>query len=229
MSIKLMTIVWTLPLDVSEKMVLLALADNASDEGQCFPSVKRLTEKTSLSERTVQRMISRLDELGHLTCHMRQGRSTVYTIHPRQGDTPVRVTPPSQRRDTPVTVTPTPVTVTPHPRHGDTHNHQVTIKEPSGEPERGARKARTPPRKRAPEDFRISDQMRAWAAQNVPGIDVDRETEAFMDHEFRNGKTDWPATWRSWMRKAVAMGPGASSDGGWKPPPDEPGFTIDTR
>jgi hypothetical protein len=32
------------------------------------------------------------------------------------------------------------------------------------------------------------------------------ETAAFRDYEFRNGKTDWQATWRTWMRKAKPKG-----------------------
>jgi len=59
-----------------------------------------------------------------------------------------------------------------------------------------------PARKRCPEDFFITQGMRSWAAVKAVGVDIDQETESFKDYEFRNGHTDWVATWRTWMRKA---------------------------
>ncbi len=44
--------------------------------------------------------------------------------------------------------------------------------------------------------------MRTWAGKECSGIDVDRETATFKDYTFASAKTDWPATWRNWMRKA---------------------------
>jgi hypothetical protein len=63
------------------------------------------------------------------------------------------------------------------------------------------------PRKRAatrtcPDDFELTVEMIGWAEKNCPGVDVDRETAAFKDYTFANGKTDWVKTWRNWMRKA---------------------------
>lgn len=60
---------------------------------------------------------------------------------------------------------------------------------------------------RIPEPFTIDDLMRRWAATNTPGVNVDAETEAFVDYwRGRTGqiavKADWPATWRNWMRRA---------------------------
>jgi hypothetical protein len=50
-----------------------------------------------------------------------------------------------------------------------------------------------------------------WAAKQCPGVDVDRETAAFKDYTFANGKTDWVKTWRNWMRKAKPAGRGRPS------------------
>lgn len=58
------------------------------------------------------------------------------------------------------------------------------------------------PGRRCPADFEVTAELRAWAAEKAPGIDVDRETEALRDWEFRTPRSDWPATWRGWMRKA---------------------------
>lgn len=44
--------------------------------------------------------------------------------------------------------------------------------------------------------------MEAWAKASAPLVDLERETENFRDWEFNRVRSDWPATWRSWMRKA---------------------------
>jgi hypothetical protein len=67
-------------------------------------------------------------------------------------------------------------------------------------PQRGAPKAR--PARTCPDDFVVTDELRSWAAENCPGIDIDRETAAFKDYTFATAKTDWVKTWRNWMRKA---------------------------
>lgn len=56
--------------------------------------------------------------------------------------------------------------------------------------------------KRAPADFAIDADMRQWASQHCPSIDVDGETDALRDHTFGVARSDWVATWRNWMRKA---------------------------
>jgi hypothetical protein len=68
----------------------------------------------------------------------------------------------------------------------------------------GAAPARAPRATRIPADFAVTDLMRAWAAKNVPGIDVDAQTEKFRDHHTAKGSAmkDWIAAWRNWMRNA---------------------------
>lgn len=59
------------------------------------------------------------------------------------------------------------------------------------------------PAKKCPRTFDVTDELRGWAATNAPGIDVDRETEKLRDHTFATARSDWPGTWRNWMRKAA--------------------------
>ena len=54
MSVRIMTAVWSVTLPDSEKIVLLALADCANDEGLCWPSMATLAAKCSKSERDRQ-------------------------------------------------------------------------------------------------------------------------------------------------------------------------------
>lgn len=61
------------------------------------------------------------------------------------------------------------------------------------------------PAKKCPENFVVSDDLRAWAAEKTPGVNVNAEAEKFMDYTFKNARTDWDATFRSWMRKAFEV------------------------
>jgi hypothetical protein len=51
-SIKLMTAAWDIPLPHADKLLLLALADQANDEGCCWPKVSTLATKCGLEDRT---------------------------------------------------------------------------------------------------------------------------------------------------------------------------------
>lgn len=88
-------------------------------------------------------------------------------------------------------------------RDGETSGAEVirndieTKRKPPSGAARGAR--------RAPPDFVVSPEMRSWAAEHCPKVDVDAETAAFLDHTFRDSKTDWTATWRNWLRREVKM------------------------
>ncbi len=138
MSIRYMTMVWDMDLPVTEKFVMMALADCANDAGECWPSIATLVRKTSASERTVQRAIKSFEDNGHLSRREVPGRGVRYFLHPRQSDTPVTVAPPSQRRAPPSQCHPTPVTVTPKP----SMNHQEPSLDASHP--RGARPAGKP-------------------------------------------------------------------------------------
>jgi hypothetical protein len=75
----------------------------------------------------------------------------------------------------------------------------------------GARKRGT----RLPDDFAITDELKAWFAENCRGVDGPRETEKFRNYwRAKTGKDatkiDWPATWRNWMLTAAERaGPSA--------------------
>ena len=89
------------PTSGNERLVLLALADACSrDDGTgCWPSAATIARKANISDRTVRRVITRLEAEGHLIVHRGGGRAgstnsyTVVTgdrdIHsPGQNDTP---------------------------------------------------------------------------------------------------------------------------------------------
>lgn len=78
-----MSLCWPLQgMSGPQKAVLISLADNANDEGVCWPSIARISERTCLAERTVQTAIKWLGQVGLLTVRERMGRSTMYTLTP---------------------------------------------------------------------------------------------------------------------------------------------------
>lgn len=103
-----MTLVWDAELAAGEKLVLLALADCADDEGHCWPSIATLVRKTGQSERTVQKMLKALEEDGHISRDQRAGRGCFYTIHPRKICTPAKSAPPQKLHQTPAKSAPKP-------------------------------------------------------------------------------------------------------------------------
>ncbi|GGQ83486.1 helix-turn-helix domain-containing protein [Streptomyces flaveolus] len=67
------------------RLVMLALADRADDNGFCWPSIDDLAERTKLSPRAVQKAIAVLAELGELDVENGGGRhrSNRYRIVPK--------------------------------------------------------------------------------------------------------------------------------------------------
>lgn len=67
------------------RLVLLALADRADDDGFAWPSIEDLCERTKLSPRAVQKAITNLVELGELKVESGGGRRVRnrYTIIPK--------------------------------------------------------------------------------------------------------------------------------------------------
>ena len=73
------------PTSGNERLVLLALADACSrDDGTgCWPSAATIARKANISDRTVRRVITRLEADGHLIVHRgggRAGSTNSYTV-----------------------------------------------------------------------------------------------------------------------------------------------------
>ncbi|WP_020408948.1 hypothetical protein [Hahella ganghwensis] len=88
-------------------------------------------------------------------------------------------------------------------RREDSKDKDILSAEPAA-PKKPKRKSALPP------GFEITDEMRLWAQQQVPGINLDHETENFKDHHQakRSLFVDWVAAWRTWMRNAVKFNRG---------------------
>ena len=76
MSIRVMTEVWKTNLPTTEKMVLLVIADHASDDGtEAWPSQATIAAKCSISVRTVQRVVRTLCAHKYIFLEKRAGGS----------------------------------------------------------------------------------------------------------------------------------------------------------
>jgi len=55
-----------------------------------------------------------------------------------------------------------------------------------------------------PDPFLVTVEMRKWAAERVPAVSLQLQTEKFVNYWRAEAKTkaDWPATWRNWMLTA---------------------------
>lgn len=104
-----MTAVWSIDLPASQKIVLLALADCANDEGHAWPGMASLSKKCSKSERTVQAMLAELEAAGHLTRNQVPGKGCNYIVHPRNSRTPEKSAPPQKLPKTPAKSAPKPL------------------------------------------------------------------------------------------------------------------------
>ena len=110
-------------MSAAQKAVLISLADNANDEGVCWPAISTIVKRTCLSERAVRNAIRWLEDSKVIVSHQRHGRSTWYTVTPASY-APGMTCPPAPdaappRHDVP----PTPAPDAPR-----------TVKEPSIEP-----------------------------------------------------------------------------------------------
>lgn len=134
MSTILMSACWPLQgMSPAQKAVLISLADQANDDGYCWPSVGTIAKRTCLSERAVQGAIKWLHSAGLLSSDERKGTSSVYRI------TPAVYAPPQMLRPAdaaprgagnapppPQMLHPTPADAAPKP----SMNHQLNHQEP---------------------------------------------------------------------------------------------------
>ncbi|WP_345198547.1 helix-turn-helix domain-containing protein [Kistimonas scapharcae] len=167
----------------TEKIVLLALADWASDDGVAYPKQCTLASKCSLTDRTIRKTLKSLRESYRLIeweprSEETQGRSNTYFLtFVKTADEPIII----EKVETPKA-------------------------EPKPKPP-----AKTKPANRAtqiPDDFVVDDELKGWACENRIEVDLRAETEQWTDYHKAKGslQKDWRASWRTWMRNAKKWG-----------------------
>lgn len=87
MSTIIMSQCWPLQgLSVTQKAVLISLADQANDDGVCWPAVGTIAARCCMSARAVRTAMDHLETVGLLTRDRRFNSSTVYKVTPASFD-----------------------------------------------------------------------------------------------------------------------------------------------
>ncbi|WP_182068277.1 helix-turn-helix domain-containing protein [Stenotrophomonas pavanii] len=87
MSTIIMSHCWPLQgLSVTQKAVLISLADQANDDGVCWPAVGTIAARCCMSARAVRTAMDHLEAVGLLTRDRRFNSSTVYKVTPANFD-----------------------------------------------------------------------------------------------------------------------------------------------
>ena len=207
MSIKVMSRIWEAgPEKQAERFILLALADYANDDGECWPSIAGISRKTCVSERGVQTIIRRLEGAGWLSIETGKGRKNcnIYTIKTPQELHPAGAAPPQMDAETPQMDVINPA--------GAAHEQSRTINEPPYEDKACAQDGEVPAKKpikaRLPEDWVLSEQDLEYA-HSLKLVDSEIEEIGNDFHTYWSDRTDaggrksargWHQAWRNRVR-----------------------------
>ncbi|EBC5997318.1 helix-turn-helix domain-containing protein [Salmonella enterica] len=201
------------------KLVLIKLADNANDNGECWPSYQHIADHCECSKSAVKEHISALIKLGLMTKENRVGvnngkgnTSNVYRLHLTRTPVPPESTPPVPPESTPVPPESTPVppestppvppestpvppeSTPPVPPAGTRTSHSF---EPVKEPLDNKKKLSS-----MPEGFSPSASHQKMAEEY--GISLQEEFDKFTDHHISKGSkfVDWNRALNTWLRNA---------------------------
>lgn len=103
-----MSDIWEMSFPPTDKLVFLALADCANDEGLAWPSIATIARKSGVSERTVQRSIRLAEKSGLIRRQEVLGKGCKYWFNPRHTVTPDKTSPVTNDAQTPDTLSPKP-------------------------------------------------------------------------------------------------------------------------
>ena len=56
-----------------------------------------------------------------------------------------------------------------------------------------------------PSTWIVTDELRKWASEAAPGVNIDYQTSMFVDHEFAQPYTHWDQAWKNWIRRAATQ------------------------
>ncbi|WP_105629767.1 helix-turn-helix domain-containing protein [Cronobacter malonaticus] len=164
------------------KLVLIKLADNANDDGECWPSYQHIADHCECSKSAVKEHISALIKLGLMTKENRVGvnngkgnTSNVYRLH--------------------LTGTPVPSESTPPVPPAGTRTSNSF--EPVIEPLDSKKKSSS-----LPEGFSPAPSHHKMAEEY--GISLQDEFDKFIDHHLSKGSKfiDWNRALNTWLRNA---------------------------
>lgn len=203
--------------DSTAKLLLIVLADYANDEGMAWPSVKTMAEETEKSERSIQLLLRKLEQMRlirkgdqKLVAKYAKGRRpTVYKLFPtaKKSETPVNAT--VERGETHFTpetgctgethFTPRVKPTSPegcNPLHPTGETHFVSgvkptspkpSQEPSIEPSRESTRANKTDTTRLQALANLTPDQSHRQLADEIGLDLETELAKFRDHAIAGG------------------------------------------
>jgi hypothetical protein len=184
-------------------LVMLALADYANDQGQCWPSIKSIAKKSRITDRGTQKILRSLEAEGWICIDTGNGRHgcNKYQINPERRYTPERGSPRTSITETPNVDAETPNVDTPEPL--------LTINEPSYDDNAcDAVRDAKPHKVRIPDDWVPTDDDLDYA-YSLQLTDTEIKEIADDFHAYWADRTDaggkkssrgWKQTWRNRVR-----------------------------
>ena len=95
MSLLAISWAWQQDLPRHLKVVLLALADRAHDDGICWPSVLDIARRCGVRSRTIRYHLNTLRDRGLLNVQARPGRANIFRLHLKSISPPLKpISPP---------------------------------------------------------------------------------------------------------------------------------------
>jgi len=164
----------------NDKLVLLALADHADENWSCFPGMETIAAKASVSVRTVQRVLERLESIG-LVAHERRNSSTT-----------------GYRTSSRYTLLTDSLAVWPNGQKDGPNGQLCQLEsEPSVEPSVKERATRLPA-SWSPTKEHVERAM-------AEGLDLDRQVEIFRAHaeEHARKAVSWNGAFTRWLINAA--------------------------
>lgn len=174
----------------NERLVALALADNADDHGRCWPSVARIATKARVSRATVKRATQHMRTLGELEVTDRGRHSNLYRF-----TCGLNLTPQDVAESDVVGSSETVV--------GSNLDGCGLTREPQNHQEPSRRTSE--PRSRILPDTENLTHARMHMALDLGLTSKQAEAEwALMaDTEFKEPHGDWTRVWRNWCRRSL--------------------------
>lgn len=197
------------------KLVLIKLADNANDKGECWPSYQHIADHCECSKTAVRDHVNALIDMGFLSKENRVGinngkgnTSNVYYIHLNRGAMPPKDTAPMPSDDTPIA----PDGIAPIAPDGTRTSHSFEpVNEPNSLSAQGGFVSDAAKRRLGispggeiplPPLFKPSAEHISMAAEK--GASIETELLNFIDYHKARGTTliDWNSAFRGWIRNA---------------------------
>lgn len=211
MSIRISSRVWSESTQTgARKLMLLAIADHADDDGRAFPSVATLARKCGMTTRGAQKVIGALKADGELAVRIAAGPhgANVYQIvfAPEATQGGVNTCSGVNARSG----------VNRRSRRGEQafagplNRRSPEPSENRQEPSEARKRAAAAPERskrgtRLAADWTLPADWSAWAHNERPDVDPQRTADRFADYwrgmpGAKGCKADWLATWRNWVR-----------------------------